>query len=185
MKKQYYLFLVHKESKTLVFRTPKCANSSLATSLLSYGFEECEGTDISQYEDYYKIAVVRDPIIRRVSAFFTANNTTCFKSNKQAYDLFVRQLNDSLIGVYVPQFQTFKNVDKFFTLENIETDWSYLCERVGIDIPLVKVNVNYNQERKSYIISKLTSELVNKIENIYIDDVKLYEEIINAWYSMY
>ncbi|MGH8531666.1 MAG: sulfotransferase family 2 domain-containing protein [Gammaproteobacteria bacterium] len=195
-----YSFKPFVEHRCIFVHIPKCAGISISKSLFDSlaGGHKKIGTytlifNKREFETYFKFTFIRNPWDRVASAFHFLkqggmNNSDWLWSEKNLseylnFDHFVKcWLNRKNIQKkihFVPQYKFvcgteshFPKVDFIGFYENIEEDFFYVKNRLGINANLIEANKNQDRKRnyREYY-TRATREIV---ENVYREDIEIF-----------
>jgi len=184
------------EHRCIFVHIPKNAGSSVSRSL---GIKPNGHTGIWTYQmifspeefrNYFKFAVVRNPWDRVLSAFLFLKNGGISKGDKQwqeflssyeTFDDFVRLGLSRTMTMSRSHFRPQRDyicvgsnppaMDFICYYEDLDADFRYVCEKLNINAPLLKLNVTESGRRdyKSYY----TEETRRKVAELYADDIRI------------
>ena len=185
------------DTRSIFVHIPKCAGISVSQAL--YGNIGGGHTSLDQYinvfepqkfEDYFKFCFVRNPWDRLVSAYFFLKSGG-FNSWDEIFfnqelsrfhdfnDFVLRWVNPENVMKYyhfMPQYIFI--VDKFFKVsvdyicyfENIDSDFEFICNKIGVPASLKKSNTGHREQFHKYY----TATTKKIVANTYKIDVELF-----------
>lgn len=133
---------------------------------------------VNDIESYFKFAVLRNPFDRFVSAYYFQE---LYKQYDSYYDFTAKitklsNKNDKLYRMFCPQIEYILpvgNTNKFFTVDNINDAFEFLCKRYNFK----SITIHKNQNK--YKVNKLDSKTQDFIKDFYFDDFELFHEVKN------
>lgn len=179
---------ISEKYKTLYFNIPKCGSTTLMRKLESRQNNNYYTEDLSKYQDYKKLVVLRDPMSRVLSMYNNiAINTAWFKDcvNKpyyihrnnfdESFQYFLDELKVTKCnGHFIPQYRYIedKNVaiedfDYIILFKNLQKDIKKIYNFSTLNDALYH---NYNKKRD---ISKFREQ----VYEIYKTDFELYDYV--------
>jgi Sulfotransferase family len=192
-----YSFQPFDEHRCIFVHIPKCAGVSISQSLfgnLAGGHAALWMYQIifspKQFRDYFKFTIVRNPWDRLVSAFcflkgggFDEEDKRWAQEHLSAYPdfgTFLRKwLNSTTIRAhnhFRPQCDFIRigrrqpKLDFIGRYENLEADYSYICERLKINQKLMRLNVTQSQKRAYQ--DYYAEDTRQKVAELYADDIR-------------
>jgi hypothetical protein len=187
------------EHECIFIHIPKCAGQSVRASLFEnllpghinvYTYQMVFDKD--EFDRYFKFTIVRNPWDRLVSAYVFLKNGGAHEKDKkwsenhlskyQNFKVFVEEgLHRKDILAY-PHFrpqvkfllgqQGKMQIDFIGHLENIQEDFSYITEKIGLNRDLFHINKTKSKRRdyRSYY----TGELIEIVAKIYKSDIDAF-----------
>lgn len=134
------------------------------------------------FRKYYKFAFVRNPYTRIASAYFYLKNIKGGGEHQNDLILLSKNINDyienyllkeSIIHLW-PQFHFLTGVygnilvDNIFKFENLDEEWSRICNKLNINYSLPHIRVS---QKENYILSPNSIKIIN---SFYEKDFKLF-----------
>jgi hypothetical protein len=186
------------EHRTIFVHIPKCAGVSLSQSL--FGCPTGGHATMHEYQivfspremrDYFKFTVVRNPWDRLVSAFLFLKNgglndedRVWAKEHLSQYDDFDDFVERGLDKTSIQSWTHFRpqcdficlrqgepSVDFIGYYENLQADFSFICQRLHVDAQLPKLNES--RFPKENYESYYTEETRRKVADVYADDIRV------------
>lgn len=191
-----YSFLPFDQYKTIFIHLPKCAGISVSKALfgnLAGGHTRLEMHlnifDPENILNYFKFTIVRNPWDRLVSAYhflekggFEPQDKKWFENNLRKYkdfDHFIRDwLSEDNIWTwrhFRPQYSYFLDdnqkvpLDFIGYIENIDSDFELICNKLGIENRLKKLNKSSHKDYTEYY----TEETKQLVADVYADDIHI------------
>lgn len=181
--------------KFIFIHIPKTGGLSVVDALMPY-CDEKEYThghpyqstyyDFCDAENYYQFSFVRNPFSRLVSSYTYLKKGGICKYDEKARDRlglqnktfeeFVKDFNPMDSAVHLmPQVRFFnKDIDKvkIFKLENIQSDFSIICDKIGIEKKKVPhINKSDHRHWREYY----NEETINVVSCKYAEDLELFK----------
>jgi len=192
-KKKLYNSCVN-SNKLIYVHVPKAAGASITKAL--YGQDpwhhkliDYEKLDPIKFKAYKKVAFVRNPIDRIVSAYLYGKKKSEF--NRFSDLFFLRYYNDINVFItewlvsnylkhyfFLPQYVYLKNMagrvelDFLGRFESLNEDFKKLAFFIGRELVLPEYNVNKDRRSSEYY---LDSNSIDIIRHIYSDDFKVFD----------
>jgi hypothetical protein len=186
------------EYRCIFFHVPRTGGNSISRSLFGHAvgghhfpetYEKVFGKE--RFEEYFKFAFVRNPWDRVVSAFLFLKDGGMHAADREWAERHLQGMNDipSFARGYlarpnretgthfVPQIEFLTDegseiiVDFVGRFESIEVDYRDVAGRLGIDSPLLPLNVS--QPRRDYR-SYFDAESLKIVESVYAADVERF-----------
>jgi hypothetical protein len=192
-----YSYKSFDEKKAIFIHIPKCAGISINTSLfgnLAGGHKRLDDYilifGVEDFTNYFKFTFVRNPWDRVVSAYFflkkgglNEHDRKFFENQLSQYDGFSEFVRGWLTKENIYKYHHFKpqlffltdkynkvSVDYIGYFENIEADFAYIAEKIGVENQLKKEN---SVKRKDYRL--FYEEDTKKIvADVYEDDIQAF-----------
>ena len=189
------------DDKSCIFvHIPKSAGISVNTALFgSYGGGHLTVKEYKRifgpvvYRNYFSFTFVRNPYERLYSAWnflrnggFKEDERIWAENNIMKYDLFsdfvLEWLNSESIwkiNHFKPQYffvcdlNNHPEVDFIGRVENIDEDFQYVCNQLGVENSLPRLNCS--QFKDSNIMTAYTSEAFEKVNRLYDLDFKIFD----------
>lgn len=181
--------------RCIFIHIPKAAGTSVALTLFGQGSRhvpwfEYQKANPRKFKSYFKFTFVRNPWDRLASSYFflrkggmNADDAAWAEANLRDFDdfaSFVRGwVNERNIQTWVhfrPQHYFICNpdgkvmMDFVGRMENMESDFSYVAERLGCTRKLMEVNSGSNRNYNAYYDDE-TREIVRRV---YARDIELF-----------
>ena len=193
-----YSYRPFDDHKCIFVRIPKCASRSISKSLfgnLAGGHATIRRYRLvfspEEFRSYFKFTIVRNPWDRLVSAFFFLKKGGLGKRDREwaeanlspysDFDDFVKRWlkrkNVRLYEHFRPQrdFICAHGSDPLTDFvgyyENIEQDFSTICDRLGIKRELLTTNVN--RDRRRAYMTYCSDETREIVAEVYREDISL------------
>jgi hypothetical protein len=190
IKRGFNMGLVSKEKRICLILIPKCGLSTLSLALLKSdgGFEIDMVDNIENLEQYEKIAVVRDPLKRWVSAIGQYIAVRAFTTKKHDHLKYLgsKAKIDNVFNIIhfdkhtLPQTEYLCNAGEvtLFDIDNLEALRLWLLGR-NIEVQFTHENTSAELPIKVAVTELLTAELkhapyTEKILKFYKEDVDMY-----------
>lgn len=187
---------VFDQFECIFIHVPKCAGSSVATSLFGstptghlplYWYEK---QFKERFDEYFKFGFVRDPLHRALSAYrYLLQNPE--PRDRAAYELVSRYSRfDTFIDGWLhsdnickqihfaPQHHFLQNsmgqiaVDFIGRQEHLEADFAMLCEQLGVSAQLDHLNRSPGSNYKTAALCSVASR--KRIREVYARDYELF-----------
>lgn len=194
--KQGYSYKPFDDKKSIFVHIPKCAGVSVSKTI--FGNLAGGHTTLDEYLNifepecivtYFKFTIVRNPWDRLVSAYFFLKNGG-FGKKDQAW--FRKELGDFLdfedfVKNWVNRTNIWKwhhfrpqyhymldknekvHLDFVAFLENIDADFVYIANRIGLDCTLPESN----KSKHSSYINYYSEQMKNIVSEVYAQDIKM------------
>jgi hypothetical protein len=191
-----YSLLPFDQTQSIFVHIPKCAGMSITKAL--YGNLAGGHTTFDRYllifsskeiRSYFKFTIVRNPWDRLVSAYhflqgggFDEKDRQFAKSELEhfsSFDEFVRNWVDSAsiwkCNHFRPQYHYFLDqfrrvpLDFVGRFENLQADFEYICDRLGVQATLPNVNASRHRDYRGYY----TPETRKIVASVYATDIDL------------
>jgi hypothetical protein len=198
MTREGYCLRPFDEHHAIFVHIPKCAGVSISQSL--FGYPTGGHATMNEYQiifspreirDYFKFTVVRNPWDRLVSAFLFLKHGGMNVEDKtwaqehlsryEDFDTFVRvgisQAHIRARTHFRPQCDFIclrrgePSVDFIGYYENLEADFSHICQRLNASPQLPKLNES--QFQKERYQNYYTEETRRKVADVYADDIRV------------
>jgi len=162
------------ERRCILVHVPKTAGTSMEVALGIYGgrskkrlFGKFEGRYLQHltaaqirkcvgrrvYEDFFKVAVIRNPWDRAVSEFLWRRSLPGVKKKHRSmsFEKFLRRMWGSSDPHFIPQKNFLDaEVDLVGRMEEIDKVWDRVCRRLDLSIPLPHEKKNNRKHYSRY-----------------------------------
>ncbi len=171
------LIFLFEKYKTVYFRVPKVASTSILMSFKEYN-------KVEEYDkSYFKFAFVRNPFDRLASCFRHVIQKGAMQniqghsklSRNMSFEQFVDVISEIKIQNmdihFRPQYTFIPEKPDFLgKFENIEKDFKTVCEKIGINCELLYENKTTKTKYSDYYDDKI----IKKVVKIYERDFVLF-----------
>ena len=158
-------------------------------STMAYLKNNCKYFD----NTYYSFTIVRNPYARLVSEYhYCKYQYTRLIKNTNSFKEFILEIKENFdyikknkekkhlyVSHYLPQYMFTHNykkkkiVDDIFKLENIQNEWKIICNKLQINLDLIKTEKNATQFKYNYE-EYYDDELKNIVYDLYKDDFEIF-----------
>jgi len=186
----------HPDLKVIYIHLAKCGGSSITKSIakhlgvsrekyrpLQHKFLFSKNLTYEQWRNYFVFSIVRHPYARIVSFYYYLQQVRKPPNNLSSDVTFDRWINKNgylECPQMYPQITIDGKLDErihFGTLENIDRNWKIICDKLGVDIPLIHDKATIHPPYYE-IISRLLAPSYNKVKEYCKKDIELYNDIV-------
>ncbi len=189
--------LIESERLECIFiHVPKCAGMSITQSL--FGDHGASHMDCRHYQivysprefgRFFKFTFVRNPWDRLASAFFFLKAGGLNASDRAFAERHLGPFDD--FEVFVTKWVTAKNIhrhvhfqpqmaflktvssevrlDFIGLFENLDADFDFVCDRLGVNVGLAYVNTTKGRQRDHRAL--YTDQMIKIVEQVYAEDI--------------
>ena len=182
------------EYKAILFRVPKCANTSLKTfcpipTIVKrkprISIDKLKQFMGSKYDSYFKFAFVRNPYDRLVSCWNNKSSERAYKrrpdgpfgiARNTTFSEFVHMVEEDRISFnnshVIPQVHIVpEGIDFIGRFENIQEDFNTVCDKVGT---AQRILPHKHKNKHEHYTEYYNDETIEIVTNLYKEDLEVF-----------